>query len=298
MSIKDEFLIIKRIREYFNREDFLEVFVPHLYPFPNLDGEIDNFIAFFKQNNRSVPFYLTTSPEYFMKHILSKGYDKIYNISSSFRNGEIDDDHLPEFLMLEWYEKGNDIDILINRVKELFEYVYKKQFNYKIYDMLNLLKEERIDITRINSKKYMFAIAHNNNIIFDEGYSLSDIFWAIFYDKIKNKIDWKDLVFIKHYPVFTGGMARRHSEFPIFSLRVESYFNGREIANGYVELLDSEEMFERMKEHAKEHSLRYYKDEKFLNALNNIGDDYIGMALGVHRLPGFNMTLWKELMGL
>lgn len=75
-----------------------------------------------------IPLHLNTSPELQMKKLLgaqlpdgsSAGFDKIFNITKVFRNGEMDGPlHNPEFTMLEWYRKNADYSDLMKDCENL-----------------------------------------------------------------------------------------------------------------------------------------------------------------------------------
>jgi len=70
----------------------------------------------------SFPVYLNTSPELQMKKLLGspEGFDKIFNITKVFRNGEMNSPlHNPEFTMLEWYRKNADYKDLMTDCENL-----------------------------------------------------------------------------------------------------------------------------------------------------------------------------------
>ncbi len=306
-KLKKESETIYLIREYFKENGFIETLTPHLYKHPNLDGHISNFITFFDYENKRKVMYLTTSPEYFMKELLSKGVYPIYQITPAFRNGELDNWHIPEFLILEWYEKGSSMDILINRLIDMLKYVYGKEFEYLgktvstddigIYSSVDILKNAGIDIDRIDDYEYMKNVCKKHNIFYDKKYSIDDLYWALFYEFIEKNMK-EGIVFVKYFPYFTGGMAKISSDYPKFTERVECYISKIEIGNGYVESMDSGDMMKRFEEYAKKYNWRYKVPKRFLESIDKVNKDFVGMAIGVHRLPYVNMDIWKEMMDL
>ncbi len=306
-KLKKESEIVYLIREYFKENGFIETLTPHLYKYPNLDGHINNFITFFDYENKKKVMYLTTSPEYFMKELLSKGVYPIYQITSAFRNGELDNWHIPEFLILEWYEEGNSMDVLINRLIDMLKYIYGEEFEYSgktvstddigIYSSVDILEDRGIDIDRIDDYEYMKNVCIKHNIFYDRNYNVDDLYWAIFYEFIEKNMQ-EGIVFVKYFPYFTGGMAKMSFDYPKFTERVECYISKVEIGNGYVESMNSGDMMKRFEEYAKKYNLRYKVPKRFLESIDKIDKDFVGMAIGVHRLPYININIWKEMMDL
>ena len=87
--------MIRAIRRFFARRNFLEVETPVRIPAPAPESHLDAVAA--------EGWYLQTSPELCMKRLLAAGYPKIFQICKCFRAGERGDRRLPEFTMLEWY---------------------------------------------------------------------------------------------------------------------------------------------------------------------------------------------------
>ncbi len=105
--LKSRQKILSRIRQFFDIRDYLEVETPVMVKCPGIDPYIEPIIS-------GDGFYLATSPELHMKRLLSAGFDKIYQITQSFRSEESGPLHNNEFTMLEWYRAGSDyLDIML-----------------------------------------------------------------------------------------------------------------------------------------------------------------------------------------
>ena len=90
--------ILRSIRDFFHRRNYLEVETPCRIPAPAPELYIDAEPA--------GAWYLQTSPELCMKRLLSAGFPRIYQICRCFRRRERGARHLPEFTLLEWYTAG------------------------------------------------------------------------------------------------------------------------------------------------------------------------------------------------
>ena len=90
--------IFQHARNFFTRQGFLEVETPIRMPVVAPEFNINPLT--------SEDWFLSTSPELFMKRLLAAGYEKLFQISHCFRRGERGRWHNPEFTMIEWYRTG------------------------------------------------------------------------------------------------------------------------------------------------------------------------------------------------
>ncbi|MEJ5301120.1 MAG: amino acid--tRNA ligase-related protein [Thermodesulforhabdaceae bacterium] len=107
--------VLRAIREFFDREGFLEVETPIRVPAVAPEHHIDPF--------RSEEWFLITSPEIQMKMLLAEGYERIYQITKVFRKGERGKRHLPEFTMLEWYRSGCSYEAIMDDCRKLIRFL-------------------------------------------------------------------------------------------------------------------------------------------------------------------------------
>ena len=92
--------VILTVRKFFERNGYMEVETPIRISAPAPETHIDA--------QASGSWYLQTSPELYMKRLLSAGYPRIFQICKCFRKNERGRRHLPELTMLEWYTAGHD----------------------------------------------------------------------------------------------------------------------------------------------------------------------------------------------
>lgn len=67
-------------------------------------------------------FYLRIAPELYLKRLIVGGMEKVYEIARNFRNEGIDQTHLPEFTMIEWYRAFADYRLMMSEVESLIKY--------------------------------------------------------------------------------------------------------------------------------------------------------------------------------
>ena len=90
---------IKKIRKYFEKQNVIEVDTPILSDKAVSDIHIESISA--TVNNKQN--FLHTSPEFYMKKILSMSPIDIYQVCKVFRDHEKGSLHSSEFTMVEWY---------------------------------------------------------------------------------------------------------------------------------------------------------------------------------------------------
>ena len=267
--------ILQGIRQFFIEESYLEVETPQRIPAPAPESHIDAI--------PSDTWFLHTSPELCMKRMMAAGFDKIFQICRCWRERERGSLHLPEFTLLEWYRTGADYHSLMEECEELMRFVatfislgQKTYFRGQEIDLSG--SWERISVKeafRCYSKTSMAEAMEEN--LFDE----------IMVQEIEPNLGVGKPTFIYDYPAQRGALARLKKEDPSVAERFELYMGGLELANGFSELVDSEEQrrrFHMENENRQSFGKRIYSiPDKFLAELDNMPPS-AGIALGVDRL--------------
>jgi lysyl-tRNA synthetase class 2 len=267
--------ILQGIRQFFIENSYLEVETPHRIPAPAPESHIDAI--------PSDTWFLHTSPELCMKRMMAAGYEKIFQICRCWRERERGSLHLPEFTLLEWYRANGDYHSLMEECEELIRslamaisLVEKIIFHGREIDLSK--PWERISVKEAFHcySKISMAKALEQNL-FDE----------IMVQDVEPKLGVEKPTFIYDYPAVRGALARLKQEDQTAVERFELYIGGLELANGFSELVDSEEQRRRFHiENANRQSFGkpiYPIPDKFLAELDNMPPS-AGIALGVDRL--------------
>jgi len=90
--------IIKAIRELLWSKGFVEVETPILQPIPS-GASAKPFVT--HHNALDIDLYLRIAPELYLKRLVVGGVHKVFELGKNFRNEGIDQNHNPEFTMLE-----------------------------------------------------------------------------------------------------------------------------------------------------------------------------------------------------
>lgn len=337
-TAKNRSSLIQKIRDFFVHADFLEVETPIMTPIPGMEPHLTpfesrlNFPSVSNSKTADLPVYLNTSPELQMKKLLgatltdgsSAGFDKIFNITKVFRNGEMDGPlHNPEFTMIEWYRKNADYKDLmkdcenlvlelvkINRLKtigtdETQNYIAISQIasalTYQSSPIDLSTPWPRFTTNELFIKYCELNLLENQNFDtfkknaeaknFDTNgcENWDDIYFKIFLNNIEPELTKiNQPIFIYDYPASQAALAKRSASNKFFAERFELYIKGIELANAFSELTDSKEQRARLIE---EQNLRKTMgktilpiDEEFLSALDRITVPTAGIALGLDRL--------------
>jgi elongation factor P--(R)-beta-lysine ligase len=122
----------------------------------------------------------------------------------------------------------------------------------------------------------------------DDGYD--DVFFRILLERVEGKLGRGKPCFLCDYPASMAAMARRKPTEPAWAERVEVYFAGIELANGFTELSDAAEQRSRFLEERVLHAGRegvpeesLPLDEAFLAALPGL-PLCTGIAIGLDRV--------------
>jgi lysyl-tRNA synthetase, class II len=103
-AVKDVFRkrsqIVRGIRSFLDRRDFLEVETPMMHPIVG-GAAARPFVT--HHNALDMRLYMRIAPELYLKRLVVGGFDRVYEINRNFRNEGLSRQHNPEFTMLEFY---------------------------------------------------------------------------------------------------------------------------------------------------------------------------------------------------
>ena len=112
--------IIKGIREFLWKRDFIEVETPMLQDVAG-GAAARPFTTYMNALDRE--FYLRISLELYLKRMLVGGYDRVFEIGRNFRNEGLSRRHNPEFTMIELYQAYSDYRGMMQLVYDLIQYL-------------------------------------------------------------------------------------------------------------------------------------------------------------------------------
>lgn len=299
-NLKKRELFLRLIRDFFHKKGFLEVDAPLLVKSPSIEPHLDPFEVIGSLTKRR--FYLPTSPEFYLKKVLSVGEEKVFSLSPSFRDEVESKGHSLEFLMLEWYRANSTLETIRKDVEELLvkigkDFPFKNIVNSKgkevaldkgvYFIKLNSIFKEKFGkgLNEIENLKEWREMVISNGGYCEEGWDENDCFSYLFITKIEEELKQFDKpVILFGFPLFQSALSEIMDG---FAERFELFICGIEIANAYNELVGKEKNLKRYKEFQKKRETLSKKkmpiDEDFLDAVENLPPSS-GIALGVDRL--------------
>lgn len=275
---QERFRLYDTIRAFFKSRGFVEVETPLLVECPDLSPTLTHFVT---QEHLG----LITSPEFSMKKLLGSGMEKIFVLTKVFRNGEANTgQHRREFMMLEWYEQGNDYMAGMQQTEELVNSV----LGLAVPFVRLHLPTRFFEITGLDyadaSMEDMKGACEKLGLTTDPNDSWSDLFHRIFVTQIEHPCL---SVFVYDFPKQQAALAALTSDGK-YAQRFELYINGIELCNAFTELTDAVEQRARFEEELVERKQLgkelFPIDEDLLALLPSVRNPTFGNALGMDRL--------------
>ncbi len=291
-TLRHRAAFLQEIRDFFAKRAVLEVDPPLLSQGVATDPLLHAFRVDTHPTKKN-PYFLQTSPEFGMKRLLAAGLGAIYSLGKAFRRDEVGRKHNPEFTLLEWYRLDWDHLQLIGEVNALFQLLlgcpkagivtyqslFEKYFNLQPH---------------LTTPQELKAIALEKGwAVHTDEYDVDGWLDLLLTHGIEPYLGEKAPIAVVDYPASQASLAKIRTlqegnrTFAVAS-RFEFYYQGKELANGYHELICSQEQRQRF---VNDLALREKKnleslplDERLLAALEAGIPACAGVAVGVDRL--------------
>jgi len=315
-AVKEKFelrsRIIKEIREFLEKEGFLEVETPILQPIYG-GAKAKPFKTHL--NALDLDLYLRIAPELYLKRLLVGGSEKIYEIGRCFRNEGMDRSHNPDFTMLEFYWAYADYKDMMKFTEKMFESLVKKLFGklkikypseakgedermfidyegkeidfktpWPRIEFSELVRKyTKINLDEINTEALRKEAKRLGLDVQGEKAEIADEI----YKKICRPKIWNP-TFVIHHPLGAFPLAKQDEKNPKQTENFQLVAADFELVNAFSELNDSLEQRRRFEEQEKifrsgfEEAQRL--DEDFLEALEYGMPPAAGFGMGIDRL--------------
>ncbi|HLM00191.1 MAG TPA: lysine--tRNA ligase [Pyrinomonadaceae bacterium] len=267
--------LISGMRRYLEDHGFIEVETPMLTP-KATGAAAKPFETF--HDALGIPLYARIAPELYLKRLTVGGFEKVYELNRNFRNEGLSYKHNPEFTMLEIYCAYMDVNGMMDFCEELMRQSVQRatgglKINYE---------ENEIDFggfERVAMRDAVLKYAPDAEIT-DE--NIIDLFDRHVEPNLIQP------TFIVDYPKSISPLSKASPENPQIAERFELFVNGMECANGFSELNDPREQYERFVEQMAERERgdeeAMVLDEDYIRALSYGMPPAAGIGIGIDRL--------------
>ena len=292
--------VIRGIRRFLDDRGFLEVDTPVLVPVA-AGAHAKPFVT--HHNALDQQLYLRIATELYLKRLIIGGFDKVYEIGRVFRNEGIDQDHNPEFTLLESYEAYADYNDIMEMVEQMVSTIAievngstKVAIGQDVIDFAppwqrvslreELEKRSGIDLESYNDdalRQKAGEVGIDTKVLESRGRLI---------DKLLSTFVEPHLIqptFVLDYPEEMSPLAKAKPDSPGYVERFEAFAFGMEIANSYSELNDPKIQRERFEAQAQiqrlyENEEVDRQDDDFLTAMEYGMPPTGGLGIGIDRL--------------
>ena len=292
--------VIRGIRQFLDDRGFLEVDTPVLVPVA-AGAHAKPFVT--HHNALDQQLYLRIATELYLKRLIIGGFDKVYEIGRVFRNEGIDQDHNPEFTLLESYEAYADYNDIMEMVEQMVSTIAievngstKVIIGEDVIDFAppwqrvslreELEKRSGVDLESYNDdalRQKAGEVGIDTKVLESRGRLI---------DKLLSTFVEPRLIqptFVLDYPEEMSPLAKAKPDSPGYVERFEAFAFGMEIANSYSELNDPKIQRERFETQAQiqrlyENEEVDRQDDDFLTAMEYGMPPTGGLGIGIDRL--------------
>lgn len=293
--------LIQAFRQFMDNNHYLEVETPMMHPIPG--GAVARpFVT--HHNTLDMTMYLRIAPELYLKRLVVGGFERVYEINRNFRNEGISTRHNPEFTMIEFYQAYADYKDLMSFTEELLRYLCDKVLGTRQIDYQGKQLDFNQPFARMTVKEALLkyhpnikseqlddrdgcrAFLEQLNLPFKATDGVGKLQMIAFEETIEHQLFQP--TFITGYPTEISPLARRSDNDPEVTDRFEFFIAGREIANGFSELNDSEDQAERFHKQVVEKDAgdleAMHFDSDYIEALEYGLPPTAGEGIGIDRL--------------
>jgi lysyl-tRNA synthetase class 2 len=271
--------VIREIRRFLDEHGYIEVETPMLTPLAT-GAAARPFKT--HHNALDIDLYARIAPELYLKRLTVGGFEKVYELNRNFRNEGISTKHNPEFTMLEYYWAYADV----NKMMDLHEEMMRSVVYTALGHTHVRYGEHEIDFSQPFQRMTM-----NNAIARYRGTEVGPDEAPARIIELFEEFAEPHLIqptFITDFPKLVSPLSKASPTDPSVAERFEYFVGALESANGFSELNDPEEQYQRFKdqmlqrERGDEEAM--VMDEDYIRALSYGMPPAAGIGVGIDRL--------------
>ena len=271
--------VLREIRRFLDEHGYIEVETPMLTPLAT-GAAARPFKT--HHNTLDIDLFARIAPELYLKRLTVGGFEKVYELNRNFRNEGISTRHNPEFTMLEYYWAYADVNDMMDLHEEMMRSVVKVatgglQIRYG---------ENEIDFSqpfqRISMKDAIATYRGEPVATDEEAIRIVELFEEFAEPHLIQP------TFITDFPKPVSPLSKASPLDPSVAERFEYFVGGLESANGFSELNDPEEQYQRFKDQVLQRERgdeeAMVMDEDYIRALSYGMPPAAGIGVGIDRL--------------
>lgn len=293
---------VSNVRSFLDDADFLEVATPELQPIYG-GAFAEPFVT--RHKTLDMDLFLRIAPELYLKRLVVGGYERVYEISTNFRNEGMSPQHLQEFYELEMYAAYLNYEQMMQLCEKLLTSVIQKTFGTLVFEYQGkkldfsapwprqdfrelVLRDTGIDVFAHTSKEALLADIKKAKLKLDidPHASHSKVIDELYKTYSRPKIQTP--TYLVHHPKILSPLAKESELHKGAVERFQLLAAGFEIMNGWSELNDPEEQKRRFQEQVEARKSgdaeAHQMDQDYIDALEYGMPPTAGMGMGIERI--------------
>jgi lysyl-tRNA synthetase class 2 len=271
--------VVREIRRFLDQHGYIEVETPMLTPLAT-GAAARPFKT--HHNALDIDLFARIAPELYLKRLVVGGFEKVYELNRNFRNEGISTKHNPEFTMLEYYWAYADVNDMMDLHEEMMRSVVytalgHTHVRYGDYDIDFSQPFQRMTMKEAITNYRGQPLDANENPVY-----IVELFEEFAEPHLIQP------TFITDFPKPVSPLSKASPADPSVAERFEYFVGGLESANGFSELNDPEEQYQRFKDQVVQRERgdeeAMVMDEDYIRALSYGMPPAAGIGVGIDRL--------------
>jgi len=271
--------VIREMRRFLDDHGYVEVETPMLTS-KATGAAAKPFETY--HNALSIPLYARIAPELYLKRLLVGGFEKVYELNRNFRNEGIDRTHNPEFTMLEFYWAYADVNQMMDFCEEMIRTTVLKALGKTKARYAEVDIDFAPPFQRLTMKEAIRKFA--SEPIELEGLEGAAVA-ALFETTAEPHLIQPTL--ITDFPKTISPLSKASPRDLAVAERFELFIANMECANGFSELNDPREQYDRfsdqMQQRERGDEEAMVMDEDYIRALSYGMPPAAGIGIGIDR---------------
>ena len=266
---------VKEMRRILEDHGYIEVETPMLTPLAT-GAAARPFKT--HHNALDIDLYARIAPELYLKRLLVGGFEKVYELNRNFRNEGISTRHNPEFTMLEFYWAYADVNEMMDFCEQMLRAVVFTVLGHTHVPYGDYSINFGEPFRRVGMRESLSGLVAEDEITND---NVLDLFERHVEPGLIQP------TFITDFPKPISPLSKASPANPHVAERFELYIVGMEVANGFSELNDPVEQYERFKDQVRQRESgdeeAMLMDEDYIRALSYGMPPAAGIGIGIDR---------------